>query len=128
MLSTAQRLVMVDPMNRSALRLVAQAWQIKGKTDSALHYVTIADSLLPVELSVSNFSPGDSSVSIRGLITNFHERPSAPLKIVFEFLNSGGTAVVSQPFDVGALDAGGTQPFQVQATGTGLVSWRYHRE
>jgi len=128
MLSTAQRLVMVDPMNRSALRLVAQAWQIKGKTDSALHYVTIADSLLPVELSVSNFSPGDSSVSIRGLITNFHERPSAPLKIVFEFLNSGGTAVVSQPVDVGALDAGGTQPFQVQATGTGLVSWRYHRE
>ncbi len=128
MLDAAQRLILVDPMNRGALRLVAQAWQIKGTTDSALYYVTIADSLLPVEVSVGSFNPRDSSASISGLITNFHEQPSAAQKIVFEFLTSGGTAVATQSLDVAALDAGATQPFQLQASGTGIVAWRYHKE
>ena len=128
MLAMAQRLVTVDPMSRSALRLVAQAWQIKGRSDSALHYVTIADSLLPVDITVSSFNPGDQSVSIGGLVTNYHERPSAPLKVVFEFLNAAGTVVATQTLEVPALDAGGTHPFQLQAIGSGVVPWRYHKE
>lgn len=128
MLATAQRLVQVDPMNRSALRLVAQAWQLKSRSDSALHYVTIADSLLPVEITISSFAPGDQNVSIGGLVTNFHDKASTPMKVVFELLNAGGTVVATQTLDVPAVDAAGTHPFQLQAIGSGVVAWRYHKE
>ncbi len=128
MLDVAKRLIVVDPMSRGAIRLVATAWQLKGRSDSALHYITISDSTLAVEVSVSRFTPGDSSATIGGMVTNFHETGSAPHKITFEFLNSGGTVAVSQTLEVPALDAGATHPFQVRGTGPGLVGWRYHRE
>lgn len=132
MLGTAQRLVVVDPMNRSVLRLVAQAWQMKGRSDSALKYVTIADSTLPVEVAVSSFRPGDSSpgdsTKIGGLVTNFHETSSQAQKVVFEFLSSDGSPVASQTLDVPTLDAGGAHPFLLAVGGAGIVAWRYHRE
>ena len=128
MLGAAQRLVVVDPMNRGALRLVAQAWQLKALTDSALKYVTIADSLLPVEVAITGFSPGDSTTAIGGMVTNFHETSSQAQKVVFEFLRSDGSAVVSQGLEIPALDAGGAHPFQVRVAGAGIVAWRYHQE
>jgi len=127
MLGMAQRLIVVDPMNRISLRLVAQAWQMKSKGDSALHYVILADSLLPVEVSVSSFSPGDQNVSLGGLVTNFHDRPSAPFKLEFNFLGAGGQVVASQSVDLPAIPAGANHPFQVQAIGAGIVAWQYKK-
>ena len=128
MLEIAQRLVAVDPMSRGALRLVAQAWQIRGNSDSALHYVILADSLLPVEVSISSFIPRDSSATIGGLVSNYHEQPSAPHKVAFEFLSPDGSVLAAETIEVPALDAGGTHPFQVRASGTGIIAWRYHQE
>jgi tetratricopeptide (TPR) repeat protein len=128
MLEMAQRLVALDPMSRSALRLVAQAWQIRGNSDSALHYVILADSLLPVEVSISSFIPRDSSATIGGLVSNYHEQPSTPHRVAFEFLNSDGSVLGTETIEVPALDAGGTHPFQVRASGTGIIAWRYHKE
>lgn len=128
MLAAAQRLVTVDPMNRTALRLVAQGWQLRGMGDSALHYVILADSLLPVEISISSFNPGDSSTSIGGLATNFHETPSQMQKVVFEFFAAGGASVATETLEVPTLDAGGVHPFQVRVAAPGIVAWRYHRE
>jgi tetratricopeptide (TPR) repeat protein len=125
MLGVAQRLVAIDPLNRTALRLVAQAHQLKGQSDSALRYVTLADSLIPVEVTVSRFAPGDQNASLSGLVTNFHEKPSAPLSLVFEFLDAKGEAVATQTVEVPAIPAGGNHPFQVQAIGTAIVAWRY---
>jgi tetratricopeptide (TPR) repeat protein len=127
MLATAQRLFAVDPMNRSSIRLLAQAWQLRKQSDSALYYVTLSDSLLPVEVSVGGFGPGDQSASISGLVTNFHARPSAPLKIVFEFLNGSGAVVATQTADIPAIDPGGNRAFQLQAQGAGIVGWRYKK-
>jgi hypothetical protein len=90
--------------------------------------VILADSLLPVDVAVSMFSPGDSSVSIGGLITNFHGKPSVPFKLVFEFLKAGGEVVATQSVDVPAIDAGGNHPFTVQAIGAGVEAWRYKEE
>ena len=128
MLPVAQRLILVDPMNRSSVRLVAQAWQLKNKGDSALHYVILADSLLPVDVAVSRFSPGDQSASIAGLITNYHTKPSAPFKLVFEFLNARGEPVATQSADIPAIDASGNHPFSLEAIGAGIEAWRYRKE
>ena len=38
MVTTARRLYAVDPMNRGTIRLLAQAFQQVGKTDSTLRY------------------------------------------------------------------------------------------
>jgi hypothetical protein len=127
MLSTAQRLVAVDPMNRNSVRLLAQAWQLKKQGDSALYYVTISDSLLPVDVSVGGFGPTDQGATISGVVTNYHNRGSAPLKLIFEFLNKAGTAVTTATADVPAIDANGTHAFQVQATGAGIIAWRYKK-
>jgi len=128
MLPVAQRLILVDPMNRNAVRLVAQAWQLKNKGDSALRYVILADSTLPVDVTVSRFSPGDQSASIAGLITNYHNKPSAPFKLAFEFLNTGGEAVATQSVDVPAIDAGGNHAFTLEAIGAKVEAWRYRKE
>ena len=127
MLPVAQRLVQVDPMNRNSVRMVAQAWQLKKQGDSALYYVTISDSLLPVDVSVGGFGPNDQGATISGVVTNYHAKASAPFKLVFEFLDKTGTVVTSASADVPAIDGNGTHAFQLQASGAGIISWRYKK-
>jgi len=127
MLGTAQRLVQVDPMNRNSVRMLAQAWQLRKQGDSALYYVTISDSLLPVDVSVGSFGPTDQGATISGVVTNYHSKGSVPLKLVFEFLNKTGTVVTSATSDIPAIDGNGTYAFNVQAIGVGIVGWRYKK-
>lgn len=75
MLSVAERLYAVDPMNRGTMRLLAQAFQFQKKPDSTLHYLMVADTGLPIEVSVGTFQPADSNASISGLLTNFRAAP-----------------------------------------------------
>ncbi len=125
-LPLAQRLYAVDPMNRLTLAKVAGGWQLLGKKDSVLYYLTLADSL-PVEITVGNFSTSDKSAQVDGLFTNFRSKPSSPLKITFEFLDATGAVVAAHPQDVPALDPGANQPFKVVADRPGITAWRYKR-
>lgn len=127
MLSIAQRLVAVDPMNRNSVRLLAQSWQLNRHSDSALFYVTISDSLLPVDVSVGGFGPTDQGATISGVVTNYHTHASVPVKVVFEFLNKTGTVVSTASADIPAVDPNGSKAFQVQGTGAGIISWRYKK-
>jgi tetratricopeptide (TPR) repeat protein len=127
MLLISQRLMAVDPLNRNAVRLVAQAWQLNSHSDSALHYVTLADSLLPFDVNVGSFTPDEQSASLSGLVTNFHSVPSIPLSLTFEFLDGSGKVVATQPLDVPAIPEGANHAFQLQATGAGIVAWRYRK-
>src|SRR5512144_2032081 len=127
MLPVAQRLVAIDPMNRNSVRLVAQAWALKSRSDSALHYVTLSDSLLPVDVTVASFAPGEQNVSLSGLIANYHSSPSTPLTLMFEFLDASGKVVATQTVDVPAIPAEGNHAFQTQAIGAGIIAWRYKK-
>jgi tetratricopeptide (TPR) repeat protein len=127
MLPVTQHLVAIDPLNRNSVRLVAQAWALKSRSDSALYYVTLSDSLLPVDVTVTSFAPGEQTTSLSGLVANYHTKPSAPLTLTFEFLDAGDKVVATQTVDVPAIPAEGNHTFQVQATGAGIVAWRYKR-
>jgi tetratricopeptide (TPR) repeat protein len=127
MLPVAQRLMAVDPLNRNSVRLVAQAWALKSRSDSALHYVTLADSLLPVDVNVASFAPDEQNASLNGLVANFHEVPSIPMSLTFEFLDATGKVVATQTLDVPAIPAGANHAFQLQAIGAGIVAWRYRK-
>lgn len=127
MLPTAQRLFSVDPLNRNGIRLLAAAFQMRGMTDSTVHYIALAESTLVVDVTVGSFRPSDQGATIEALVTNFHTKPSAPLKLVFEFLKADGTVVATQTADVPQLPAQGTHQVNVQATGQGIAAWRYKK-
>ncbi len=125
--ATAQRAYAVDPLNQSTLRMLAQTWQLRGKTDSTLQYLRIADSLLPVDVTIGNFTPEDSSAVANVVVTNFHDKPSAPLGLVFEFLNAQGRPVATQTQDVPAIDPGGNKSYALKGAGPGILAWRYKK-
>src|SRR5438132_685433 len=125
-LQLAQRLYAVDPMNRLSLTKLAGAWQLAGKKDSALYYITLADSL-PIEVSVGKFVANEQGGALEGLYSNFHSKPSRPVKVTFELVDGKGNVVASLPQDIPALDAGANQSFKLKATQTGAIAWRYKR-
>jgi tetratricopeptide (TPR) repeat protein len=125
-LPLAQRLYAVDPMNRLTLAKVAGAWQLVGKKDSALYYITLADSL-PVEVTVGRFTTNEQGAALEGLFTNFHSKPSPPVKVTFELVDGKGNVVASLPQDAPAVDAGANQPFKLKTDQRGIVAWRYKR-
>jgi tetratricopeptide (TPR) repeat protein len=126
MLPVAQRLYALDPLNRQTLRLMAQAWQFRHRGDSTLYYLT-ADSLLPVEVSIEQFSPEEQNATIQARVSNFHAQPSLPLKLVFDCLNDKGDVVATTSVDVPSIPANGDQPVKVQAAGKGIAAWRYKK-
>ena len=81
MLPAAQRLYAVDPLNRSTMRLLAQAFQFQKKPDSTLHYLTVADSIMPIEVTVGNFRPEDQNATLSGLFTNYHSLPDSTVLV-----------------------------------------------
>ena len=125
-LPLAKRLYAVDPMNRLSLAKIAGGWQLAGKKDSALYYLTVADSL-PFEVTVSKFSVTEQGASLDGLITNFHTKPSPPQKLVFEFVDAKGDVLVAVPQDVPAVDGGANQAIKLKAEKPGVLAWRYKR-
>jgi tetratricopeptide (TPR) repeat protein len=125
-LPLAQRLYAIDPLNRSTLAKVAGGWQLLGKKDSVLYYLTLADSL-PVEITVGTFSTSEKGGQLEGLFTNVRPKPSPPIKITFEFVDATGAVLASQPQDVPSLDPGANQAFKLVAERPGIAAWRYKR-
>src|SRR5256885_2250657 len=62
LLPVAQRLLVLDPLNRASLKLVAAGWDFGGRRDSTRAYVARADTGLAVEISVPSWgSPRERS-------------------------------------------------------------------
>ena len=126
MLPLAQRLYAVDPMNRSTLAKLAGGWQLKGRKDSVLYYLQVADSL-PVEITVSSFTPAEKGATLEGQMTNFRPKPSLALSITFDFLDGKGNVVATQSQSVPALEPSASQEFKLKVDQPGVVAWRYKR-
>ena len=127
-LAPAQRLVMVDPMSRQSLRLLAFAHQRVGRVDSTIHYLRMADSTLSTDVSVTQLDMQQQTGEVKGLVTNLRDAPSKPFKLVFEFLSGSGEVVATQSTDVPAIPGQGTQAFALKVIGSGIQAWRYHKE
>ena len=125
-MATAQRTYALDPMNRSTLRMIAQAWQLRGKGDSALYYLQLGEAL-PIEVEVSGFTPDDQGVTARGAFRNFHDKASTAVSLLFEFLDSKGAVVATSPQSIPEVNRGQSKPFEIKATGHGIVAWRYKK-
>ncbi len=124
-LPTALQLFGLDPLNRSGTRLVAAGWDLKGRRDSTLKYLTRADSGLAVDITVSSFAPDSTGFVLTGIATNLRSAPSAPLRLSFEFLGPGGQVAATFPAEVPALAPGGSHEFELHVKGKDLLGWRY---
>ena len=125
-LPLAMRLYAVDPMNRLTLAKVAGGYQLLGKKDSVLYYLTLADSI-PVDVTVSNFTTTEKGAELEGMLTNARSKPSPGLNLTFEFLDPKGGVVTTQPQAVPALTPGKNQAFKLKVDVPGVTAWRYHR-
>lgn len=125
-LPLALRLYAVDPLNRLSVAKVVGGYQLIGKKDSVLYYLTLADSL-SVDVTVSTFTASEKGAVLEGVLTNPLTKSSPALSLTFEFLDPKGTVLSTQPQPVPALAAGANQPFKLKVDVPGITAWRYHR-
>jgi len=125
LLAVAQRLVQLDPLNRGSLKLLAGAWDLRGRRDSTLKYVAQADSLLAVEVSVTSFVPDSAGAAVTLLATNLRPAPSKPFRLTVEFLDLQGKPVASETRDVPAIPPQENQQLDLKVSGKGIAGWRY---
>ncbi|MGH7676383.1 MAG: hypothetical protein ACREMV_14020, partial [Gemmatimonadales bacterium] len=126
-LPTAQRFMAVDPLNRVAVRLVARAWQLRNKPDSTLKYLTLADSSITVDLTVTSFLAESEGATLTALANNLGAPRSTPFRLAFEFLDAAGAVQAASVAEIPALAGGTSHELDVRAVGRGIVAWRYRR-
>ena len=122
--ATVQRLVVLDPMNKMALHLLGQAWDLRGQTDSARKYTVISDSQ-SVDITIASMVPDSSGVTLTGVATNSGSAAASARHLTVEFLDAKGTILATQGVDIPSVPAGGSQQFQAHAAAKGAVGWRY---
>ncbi len=127
-LTMSRRLLAVDPMNRTGIKIMAYAQQQNGKIDSALFYYRLSDSLLIGDVAVSQFDSTDTGRDGRGLVTNTREKPNAPYKLVFEFVDLQGQVVATDTVQVATSPPGQSQQFAMKPTGATIAAWRYRKQ
>ena len=76
---------------------------------------------------MGTFTTNEQGADVEGLVTNFHTKPSPPIKLTFEFVDGKGNVVASVPQDLPAVAAGANQSFKLKASQPGIVAWRYKR-
>jgi tetratricopeptide (TPR) repeat protein len=127
-LTMARRLIVIDPMNRTTIRMMAFAQQLNGKVDSTLHYLRQADSSLLADVTVSQFDSIETGRDLKGIITNVRSTPNAPFKLVFDFVNAKNEVLETDTVQVAAIQAGQSQAFELKPKGAAIVAWRYKKE
>lgn len=125
LLPVAQRLVVLDPLNRNSLRLLAAGWDFRGRRDSTLRYLAVADSILTVDVGVSSFAPDSTGFALTALATNAKSAPSKPFRLVFEFLDARGQVAASQTTDIPAIPPHSSHQIDLHVSGKTIVGWRY---
>lgn len=123
--TSAQGVVALDPRNQLALRALGQAWGLAGKTDSSKKYLSLADSGLAVDVTITSFVADSGGYTLTGVASNLLAAPSAPFHLTAEFLDAKGAVVATQGTDLPAIPGQGNSQFQLHARGTTIVGWRY---
>lgn len=125
LLPVAQRLKGVDPLNRTTLRLLAGAWDLRGRRDSAQKYRDLADGGQQVEISISSLDADSSGYTLRGVASNAGNAGSPVQRLTFEFLDANGNVQVTQAVEIAPLPPQGARDIELHVPGTALVAWRY---
>jgi tetratricopeptide (TPR) repeat protein len=127
-LAMSRRLIAIDPLNRTSIRMMAFSQQQNGKIDSTLHYLRLGDSTLITDVTVSQFDSTEQGVVLKGLITNVRPSPNPAFKLVFEFVNAKGEVAATDTVQVAPIQPQQAQAFELKAASAGIVAWRYRKQ
>lgn len=134
LLETGKHLMEIESMNEDSYRLVGQAYRELKQQDNLLR---TAEALvgLPVNIEITQFVMGRSSsrvlmVAIGRSPTDVQSKPikPTPVSLAFEFLDDKGTVVGTSDAEIPALEPGKRHELRAEASGAGIVAWRYKRK
>ena len=132
--ATAAKLVAIEPLSETALKLQGEGYKQSAKVDDA---VKTAEQVLalPADVKASDFSATGSGANLTLTVTGRAAQtaagkaiPATAVPIVVEFLGGTGTVVATQEAQVPALAAGASQEVKVAGQGSGITAWRYKRK
>ncbi|HSJ64941.1 MAG TPA: hypothetical protein VK922_13705 [Gemmatimonadaceae bacterium] len=147
----AERLLKLDPNNPDNFRIYAGALQgpaeqykaqaeslqkqrgkqaefnatmkkLEAQNDSVLKYVQMSHEA-PVRVTVQDMQTAGATTTLTGSIEN-RSASAKTFDLKFEFLDAQGNVVASDSTTV-ETEANGSKSFRVQASGQGIVAWRY---
>ena len=131
---TAARLVAIEPMNDEIVRMLANGQRL-AKKEAQANKTAIRLLSMPITVSVTQFAPTASGATINGTATGREAQTpqgkpvaATPITLVFEFLDTKGTALANQEVQVPALKPGQSHPIEVKAEGAGITAWRYKQK
>ena len=132
--ATAAKLVAIEPLSETALKLQGEGYKQSAKVDDA---VKTAEQVLalPADVKASDFSATGSGANLTLTVTGRAAQtpsgkaiPATAVPIVVEFLGGSGAVVATQDAQVPALAAGASQEVKVAGQGSGITAWRYKRK
>lgn len=128
LMETGQQRLALAPLDPSAARTVAMAWEAMEQPDSVARWLARADTGLGWHVRISQFQPGEENTSLSGTVTNATDHPQPPLALAFEFLNEAGEVLFTHPVTIPALEPKAREPLRLRIEQGGAASWRYRRE
>jgi tetratricopeptide (TPR) repeat protein len=132
--ATAAKLVAIEPLSETALKLQGEGYKQSAKVDDA---VKTAEQVLalPADVKASDFDATGTGANLTLTATGRAAQtptgkaiPGAAIPIVVEFLGGTGTVVATQEAQVPALAVGASQEIKVAGQGGGITAWRYKRK
>jgi tetratricopeptide (TPR) repeat protein len=132
--ATAVKLVAIEPLSETALKLQGEGYKQSAKVDDA---VKTAEQVLalPADVKASDFEATASGANLTLTATGRAAQtptgktiPAAAIPIVVEFLGGTGTVVATQESQVPPLAAGASQEIKIAGQGSGIAAWRYKRK
>lgn len=134
LLDASQRLLAVDPLGKNNVKLLANAYRLVKDTTKWLDVVTQLQAMT-VEMTVTSFTLRKDGAKFVGTAIGSEGRnandkliPPAPVMLVFEFYDAKGAVVTSQEVAITALAPNAKQEIAVDATGAGILAWKYHKK
>ncbi len=134
LVSTAQQLLTIDPMNEDDHKLLSQGYKLQHDTASMLKAIEKL-FLLPTNITVTSFAPRKGSTKLVGTATGREALdvtgkvvPPAAATLVWEFLDINGTVVATKEVEIPALQPSAKHELSVDVNGDGIIVWRYHRK
>lgn len=120
----ARRLVSVEPRGQEAMRLLAASFQIRRMDDSTLAVLQRVEAMA-FGIEVYQAEIGDSSITVRGTISNQRNATTKLPPITFEFLDRQGNVLTTAKVDLAQLGAHASEDFEVTGSAADISAWRY---
>ena len=132
--TAAEQLLALDPTNRNALMMLAQAQRSLAELGAgdadALRRTALATlerhAALPFEVTGITIVPGDGSVQVVGRVTNLKAEPGSPITFRFSAIDRDGNELAGEDITVTAPAVDASSNFEATLTvPEEAAGWKY---